>query len=198
VNCSFCTLAQLPNIDRMYDFIYKTVALAVETMVENQSTAIGLALRRLILSYDAAHDGVVKARHTRGALVVQNKGPHQGKVLRAMSTPEGDAGARELPILRKLMAWAKDRGLDLVEICIDESPAQKTIREAVRAFAPELLSTEPSGEVSLVAFEGLPAATQEKIAEKFTKLTIDMCAPQRQPLPRLCITGHALTGIARP
>jgi hypothetical protein len=94
VNCSFCTLAQLPNIDRMYDFIYKTVALAVETMVENQSTAIGLALRRLILSYDAAHDGVVKARHTRGALVVQNKGPHQGKVLRAMSTPEGDAGAR--------------------------------------------------------------------------------------------------------
>jgi hypothetical protein len=157
------------------DFIYKVLAPAVVEMADLQCVAICLAVKRLVLSYDAAHDSVVEARHTRGVLMVANKGPHRGKVLRASSSKEGKSSARENPLLRTLMAWARDNGGDIVALCIDESSAQNIVRQAVREHAPNLL--QPDGEPSAEAFDALPVAEQRVIAARFTQLVIDMSPP---------------------
>jgi hypothetical protein len=101
-------------------------------------------------------------------------GEHHGKVLRAISSKEGKAGARENPLLRKLMAWSKDLGADIVALCIDESAAQKIVRQAVRDHAPELIESIGAEEPSAEAFDALAPAIQRAIAVRFTKLAIDM------------------------
>ena len=119
----------------MFRVIYDTIAEAVKGMVDVQGKAILADLQHLICSYDAAHDGVVAARHTRGVLVVQNDGEHNNKVctttftpsarqliviaclqvVKAMSSSEGAAQGRETPLLKEIMQWAKEHGCDIVE-----------------------------------------------------------------------------------
>ena len=134
----------------MYKYIREIVRPAVHTVCERRRAEMQSAHETHELGYDACHSAYRKAKQTRGALSVQNKGWTEGMILRAISNTEGESASREDLILRQLFTWAFDNELDIGSVCSDESSARAIIQRTVRKFRPGATVDEEERHVELL------------------------------------------------
>jgi hypothetical protein len=126
---------RVPWTNGLFKYIYDKVAPNVRKLCDGKQADI-LAEHEgpLDLGYDACFSGYRKAQTARGAMSIQNKGKHEGMILKSISSTVGESATREDLILRQMFEWSFKTEVDIASVCMDESSARSIVSQTVRRF----------------------------------------------------------------
>jgi len=126
---------RVPWTSGLFKYIHEIVAPNVRKLCESKEAQI-LAEHDgpLDLSYDACFSAYRKAETARGAMAIQNKGKHEGMIMKSISSTVGESAAREDLILRQMFQWSFKNEVDIASVCMDESSARSIVSRTVRRF----------------------------------------------------------------